>query len=872
MASLTYLGKTRTLDIKGTITYRTGKQVSISKSDISSYKLSESTGGEGLALGSTEASSFTLELSNTDRAYSGKELDNAEVHMFLGIVGDDGATTWSDFGVWYVHTVTASEQSTSVTLQGYDALGSLFDSYYAETTTLYPTTIGSIVNTLCVVAGIKLKSTSFANAAMTLKTRPKWGENVTIRTVLGYCAACAGGFARITRNGLLEIVSYTDGEKYLIDCGSYTKFTLSNGEDFTFNCLEVKYVKEDDEDSDEVEDYTRYALDSSISDNATNTIQIENNPAMNETIVKSLVNEFKGLTASGIEVSWIGDPAVLIGDRLTILDKLGDTHVALVNSQTISFDGGLSANTYCKLPTLNSTSSTSYSTSGNLMDGNGNIRAIRISGLDQSVITATTAHFENLSATSASADKLLATILQAVNLTSDTIEGKTIKGSTITADKIGAGEITADKLDADTVDARVAELAKAEIESADIDWASITNLVSAMAQIAVANITTANINKAEIDWANVMGLTAEMAVVAEEIVEKSTITTAQIQDLQARVAEIVHLTVSTGEFTLADIQNLLANALILEQGNADSMLITNLSVTSANLLNATISELVLKGTDGKYYSVHVGADGSITTEQVTVTDGEISAGETSDGRQIVATNANVESLNASTVKASQAILSTIFTDSLTAGKITAGEMLTASASIDVLYTDAIEAIGNSLTFSANEKIQSIVGTLDEKVNVDTVDEIASNVESAFAMAEELENSVTDVQAAVKAAQESANTNATNIKNMQTTVTQTASGLSVVQTKQTDLEGRVETIESGVHIEGSEIGIYASDSPFKNTITNTGWEISENDAPIIICAETKLSSPRVQVTDALMIGGLAIRPGADKHVRVLKYGK
>ena len=82
---------------------------------------------------------------------------------------------------------------------------------------------------------------------------------------------------------------------------------------------------------------------------------------------------------------------------------------------------------------------------------------------------------------------------------------------------------------------------------------------------------------------------------------------------------------------------------------------------------------------------------------------------------------------------------------------------------------------------------------------------------------------------------------------------------------------MKNIESGVHIDGTEIGIYTSESPFRNTITNEGWEISENGSPVIVCAETKLVAPRVQVSDALIIGNVAVKPGGDGHLRFLKYG-
>lgn len=451
----------------------------------------------------------------------------------------------------------------------------------------------------------------------------------------------------------------------------------------------------------------------------------------------------------------------------------------------------------------------------------------------------------NLQANSVTTEKIFTQAITTDKLDTASVTTEKLAAGSVTADKISAGSITADKLDAETVDARVADILQ-------------------------ANLTTANIEKADIDWASISTLVADISSITKAQISEAEITSAQITDLQAKVADIIHLTAQYGEFSLAEIKNLLSNALILEQGVADSMMITNLSVTNANLLNATIGDLVLKSTSGGYFAVRIDSNGDIFTEKVTVTDQEISAGETSDGKQIVATNANVESLNASTVKASQAILSTIFTDSLTAGKITAGELLSASASINSLYVDAIEAIGNSLTFSANEKIQSIVGSLDETTQM--AQDASDTASNTLAKADELEDSLATVDAAAKAAQASANTNAANLTALQTTVTQTINGLSIVQTKQTSLEGRVETIESGVHIEGSEIGIYSSDSPFQNRITNTGWSITENDAAIITCAETKLTAPRIQVTDALMLSGLAIRPGSDKHTRILKYGK
>lgn len=105
------------------------------------------------------------------------------------------------------------------------------------------------------------------------------------------------------------------------------------------------------------------------------------------------------------------------------------------------------------------------------------------------------------------------------------------------------------------------------------------------------------------------------------------------------------------------------------------------------------------------------------------------------------------------------------------------------------------------------------------------------------------------------------------------VTQTANELSVTRTEifgEDGLEERVSVIESGVHISGSNIGIWSSDSPFQMNIDNTGWEITESGQPTIVARESKMIAPRVQITDAFMIGSLALRSSGG-HMRLLKYG-
>lgn len=251
------------------------------------------------------------------------------------------------------------------------------------------------------------------------------------------------------------------------------------------------------------------------------------------------------------------------------------------------------------------------------------------------------------------------------------------------------------------------------LRNASIQYAKIS--VAAIEQLS-ANAITALTARIEEIVANNITTDELYAAYAELIALKvGSITAANIatDSLASALADFVSLHAATGQFDFATIENLLANALILKQGVAESVQIANLAVTSANMLSAVLGELILKGEDGLYYRVSVGSDGIVRTEEITITEGEIAAGESADGHQIVATTANIADLNAQNIRAASAIISAIFTEALTAGKITAAEAMIASAAIPALYTTAINAIGSNMDLSANDTIRLLLGSSDE---------------------------------------------------------------------------------------------------------------------------------------------------------------
>lgn len=634
--ALTYNKNIRDLSVKGTITLNTGEQIHVTANDIINYSFNSQIGSEGLPLGSAEAADFSLEISNIERRNTPAQFDNAEVHMFIGIKdGED--YTYSDFGVWYVESSTASEQSVSIQLSGYDALATRFETIFVDDSKSYPTTIGDIAETVCIASGIRIKSRSFPNAAVTVSKMPTWGEDTTLRDILSYCAVCAGGYVRIARNGQLEIVGFADGQTYDIDPDLYSTFELTGGTAFKFNAIEA-LLKEDDEE------YSRFAVDANIAANATNTIQIEYNPLLTNDIVQSIVTELKGIEIDAGTITWGGDPAVQCTDYYSVTNLDGTVRKIMVTGQSFMVDGGMSVTETCALPPINSVSSPTYSTSSNMYDAKGNLKATRIAGLDSKIIKATTGHFDSLTAETAEFDTLLAAFLEAVNLVANKIDASTIK----------AGTITSDKLEANVLDAVALEAFTAKIES-----------------LKAEDITT--------------------------------------DRLAAALAAFTVITAGTASFDRATVQHLVAQALNLEFGTAEQVFIKNLAVEYAQMVGAAIGELCIKASDGNYYLLDVGADGTVTATKATVTEDEITAGETSEGKVILETDITAANLNTTNLFSTYALINKI-----DAARIDVDQLFAREAFINLLRTSNI--IGDkSITMIAQE--------IEDAVSKDTFDRV-----------------------------------------------------------------------------------------------------------------------------------------------------
>lgn len=647
----------RTLLPSAKVTLATGVQLDLSADDIIAFSVQEGA-DSALMPGNVISAAYVLELNNQrgqwlpgGTALGNQSLESATIELVLSVKVQD---QWLSVptGTFVVSKISAPEQKNRLQLAGSDSIATELAGLFEDVKS-YPCTLNALWQN-AVGQTRYIWQGDIPNGSAVIDARPAWGE-ISVRQGMGYIAAAAGSFVRVDRQGALEMVKCHNSEQVALSADEYMEWTREFDEYGPIDALRVTPMPNK---AGAQSDLNLYASGSGISTGA--MLQVENNPLFMQgavhlrTLAQGMLDQLSGLTLARAEFRWRGDPSIGVGTRVCLTDTQNRQHLVTVTRQTMAFENGFSATCACETP--------DDSDAGVLRaitpEGGVNANAL-VGTIDGGLLAVGSVTANSIYAGAITTDKLAA--------------------NAVTADKIAVNAITADKLVAGVVDAE-----------------AVKAITAAINAITAGDVSTNTLYAA---FAHVVSLAAD-GIQAGNI---------ETDQLAAQLAKVVSLTAATANFDLATIQNLLANALILQEGVADSMMISNLAVTSANLLSATLGELILKGSDGKYYAVVVGADGTIGTEEVTLSADEITSGATSSGKQIVETTANIESLNAQNIKAASAVIGSIFTDALTAGKITAGQALISSATIPELYVTAIKALGNTIDISANKSIDLQLG-------------------------------------------------------------------------------------------------------------------------------------------------------------------
>lgn len=193
---------------------------------------------DNLEFGVAAAASISLEVLDTE----------VEAQKYLGLTCDwytmqGNETTWKLMGSFIINDV---QHSTSISskLSGFDNI-SLFDVDIEEwmRTITYPISLGNLFTQLCSRVGAQCVSSTFINSDFQVYENAS-ASGITGRQLLSYICQAAGGFARATADGKIEIANYSQAF-ITLDSTKYSECTLAIYNTPKITKLTIKGTEED---------------------------------------------------------------------------------------------------------------------------------------------------------------------------------------------------------------------------------------------------------------------------------------------------------------------------------------------------------------------------------------------------------------------------------------------------------------------------------------------------------------------------------------------------------------------------------------------------------------------------------------------------
>ena len=271
----------------------------------------------------------------------------------------------------------------------------------------------------------------------------------------------------------------------------------------------------------------------------------------------------------------------------------------------------------------------------------------------------------------------------------------TVAANIITSRQLPSGIITGSKLAINAVGPGALQgesIGSAHIQAAAIEIAHIQSAAIAELSAQAIQALTAYIGEITAQTIETNQLSANLAEVFRLIVNKVTADaisaeTIETDTLMASLAEMVSVSARYGDFNFATVQHLVASAMNIQQAAvAGRVFIENLDVAYAQMVDATISNLVVKSSEGDYYRLDVSTDGSVTATQVTVAPEEREAGHTTGGRAILDTDIAAVNLSTANLLATYALVNQI-----DAARIDVAQLFAQDAFIQHLNTTDISS-------------------------------------------------------------------------------------------------------------------------------------------------------------------------------------
>ena len=155
---------------------------------------------EGFPLGVAVCRSMQIEVLNDDEGLSDVDFFGARVRLSLSFDLDDSVES-VELGTFTVNSPAG--YGDTVIIEALDDMWKADTAY--ESDLMAPVTLSALFADVCEKIGVPIHSATFRNSDFVVNEIP---QGYTCRDLLGYIAMIAGGNARISRHGYMEILEY----------------------------------------------------------------------------------------------------------------------------------------------------------------------------------------------------------------------------------------------------------------------------------------------------------------------------------------------------------------------------------------------------------------------------------------------------------------------------------------------------------------------------------------------------------------------------------------------------------------------------------------------------------------------------------------
>lgn len=271
--------------------------------------------GDDFELGAAPSALFKVSLIDVDENII-FEQEVIKPHIGLKLTN---TIEYVPLGVFIVDEIKKEKRTIKLTC--FDYMVKLEKPYFSELT--YPAPLNTVVQEICAKAGVTLATTNLPT------TQIGNLSGYTLREAIGFIAAFLGGFARFNRDGQLEITSYTNSN-VIITADNYASLDTAER---LYSIGRLTCYTGEDENSNTVV----------LTAGTTGHEVVFECPIMTQEQLNNIHATLSQLSYMPFNMEWQGNPALMAGDKITIIDAKNNTYNTLLMRQKISYRGGLKA-------------------------------------------------------------------------------------------------------------------------------------------------------------------------------------------------------------------------------------------------------------------------------------------------------------------------------------------------------------------------------------------------------------------------------------------------------------------------------------------------------------------------------------------------